>query len=429
MRRRELFSTSGGNSSGDIRAVDLGLPSGLKWAKVNIGAFSETEYGLYFQWGDTSGYTLSQVQAGEKCWDFTDYKYGSPSGITKYGAIDGLVTLEPSDDAATVIMGGIWRMPTIAEYNELTANTTYEFTTIDGVGGGKFTGPNGNYIFLPAAGIGENCNQINDIGVYANYWTAERNTRSGGLNSEWQGRGFRFDNFDASIIIDAGPRSNGLPIRAVYEPIEYEFVDLGVNVKWAKQNIGALTETDYGLYFEWGDTVGYTVRQLGSGSTQKYFGWMDYKFNSDGNDPLPSDMTKYNPSDGLNTLEPSDDAAAVIIGGGCRMPTIDDFYNMYNNTNREYISDFNGTGVGGFKFTNKSDSTKYIFWPTNGILIDGEWRSEGIWGSWWLSNLNTMTGSNSQLRAYQAYCVREIDALTSVVVRHSGDAIRPVLPK
>ena len=55
--------------------VDLGLPSGLKWAKCNIGATSETDYGLYFQWGATEGYTAEKVENGDKVFDFSTTPY------------------------------------------------------------------------------------------------------------------------------------------------------------------------------------------------------------------------------------------------------------------------------------------------------------------------------------------------------------------
>ena len=109
--------------------VDLGLPSGTLWAKCNIGAEKETDYGLYFQWGDVVGY--KDASSG-KSFSWSDYKYcnGSSTTLTKYnnsssyGTVDNLNILEPSDDAATVNMGGSWRIPSNWEYQELIDNTT-----------------------------------------------------------------------------------------------------------------------------------------------------------------------------------------------------------------------------------------------------------------------------------------------------------------
>ena len=108
--------------------VDLGLPSQLKWAKCNIGASTPEETGLYFQWGDTQGYTAEQVGDGEglKAFRSADYKFsidGSSSEFSKYNASDSKTVLDPEDDAAHVNMGGNWRMPTVEEYKELCFNT------------------------------------------------------------------------------------------------------------------------------------------------------------------------------------------------------------------------------------------------------------------------------------------------------------------
>ena len=131
--------------------VDLGLS--VKWAKCNVGAEKETDAGLYFAWGETTGYTASQVGT-DKRFSWSDYKYGnSSSNLTKYNQSDGKTVLESTDDAATQVMGGDWRMPTETEIQELIDNTTKEWTQVNGVNGYKFTASNGNSIFIPAAGL------------------------------------------------------------------------------------------------------------------------------------------------------------------------------------------------------------------------------------------------------------------------------------
>lgn len=104
--------------------VEIG---GKKWATMNVGASGVTDYGLYFQWGDAQGYTVSQVgsASGKKYFYWNDYKYGngtsSPSatGMTKYNSTDGRTVLDMEDDAARVNMGGTWRMPTKEECQAL----------------------------------------------------------------------------------------------------------------------------------------------------------------------------------------------------------------------------------------------------------------------------------------------------------------------
>lgn len=110
------------------KAIDLGLPSGALWADKNIGAATPEDVGLYFQWGDTQGYTAEQVgnEEGQKGFRWADYKWsidGSSTNFSKYNALDSKTVLDPEDDAAHINMGGNWRMPTFDEYKELFINT------------------------------------------------------------------------------------------------------------------------------------------------------------------------------------------------------------------------------------------------------------------------------------------------------------------
>ena len=115
--------------------VDLGLPSGLKWATCNVGAATPEDYGNYYAWGETTTKTSydesNSVTDGQQINDF--------SGNANY-------------DAARANWGSTWRMPTNAEMEELESNCTWTWTTKNGVNGMKVTGSNGNSIFLPAAG-------------------------------------------------------------------------------------------------------------------------------------------------------------------------------------------------------------------------------------------------------------------------------------
>ena len=99
---------------------------------------------------------------------------------------------------------------------------------------------------------------------------------------------------------------------------------------WAKKNLGAETEEDAGLYFQWGDTVGYTAEQIGS----DYYGfvelsWDNYKFSVDGSS---SNFSKYNKTDNKTVLDLEDDAVHAMMGGNWRMPTREEFREIINNT-------------------------------------------------------------------------------------------------
>ena len=130
-------------SAYDKYAVDLGLS--VKWAKMNVGAVSIEDCGEHYAWGETESKSYFS-------WSSYDYCNGNKSTITKYNAHDGKTTLEPSDDAATVIMGRNWRTPTLTEMEELVNRCQWTPETLNGVNGVRVTGPNGNSIFLPFGG-------------------------------------------------------------------------------------------------------------------------------------------------------------------------------------------------------------------------------------------------------------------------------------
>ena len=158
-----------------VEAVDLGLPSGLKWATMNVGATRSEEYGEFFAWGETqpkSNYNWSTYKwcnGSSK----TQTKYNTSSG---YGTVDNKTVLDPEDDAAHVNWGGSWRMPTAAECDELINKCTCTWTTQNGVNGRLVTGPNGKSIFLPAAG-GRGDADLGNAGSYGNYWSSSLYTR------------------------------------------------------------------------------------------------------------------------------------------------------------------------------------------------------------------------------------------------------------
>ena len=108
----------------------LGLPSGLLWAKKNLGAETEEDAGLYFQWGDTQGYTAEQLNDNNFT-DWSGYKFGEPQ-FTKYNVVDDKTVLDLEDDAVHAAMGGNWRMPTGEEFAELINNTNFYLITATG---------------------------------------------------------------------------------------------------------------------------------------------------------------------------------------------------------------------------------------------------------------------------------------------------------
>lgn len=126
---------------------------------MNVGAEKPEDYGLYFAWGETVGYTGDTSDGRSFNWASYKWCNGSNNTLTKYctssdyGTVDNKTVLDPEDDAAHVNWGGSWRMPTSEEILELLDNTTSEWATLNGINGRKFTSKaSGNSIFLPAAG-------------------------------------------------------------------------------------------------------------------------------------------------------------------------------------------------------------------------------------------------------------------------------------
>ena len=168
--------------------VDLGLPSGTKWATCNLGASKPSDYGDYYAWGETepkaeyTWATYKWMQTGQSDWQhITKYTFadGYP-GVIWYDSDgtfigDGKTTLEAADDAATQKLGSPWRMPTLDEIKELLDNCTWTWTTQDGKNGYEVKGTNGNSIFVPAAGYRLR-SELNVAGSRGAYWSSSLST-------------------------------------------------------------------------------------------------------------------------------------------------------------------------------------------------------------------------------------------------------------
>ena len=178
----------------------------------------------------------------------------------------------------------------------------------------------------------------------------------------------------------------------------HDYVEIG-GIKWATMNIGANSITDTGLYFQWGDINGYTASQCGTGEGQKYFGWIDYKYGNGTSEPGETGMTKYNSTDGKTVLEASDDAVTAAWGSGWRMPTTDEFIALGNAVDAVWTSDYQGSGVAGLVCTDKTDSSKVLFFPACGKCSDGYVLDVGSYGFYWSSSL----GSFDILNTYFLY--------------------------
>ena len=260
------YGVAGGGSSDAFNGheyVDLGLPSGTLWAKMNVGAESETDYGLYFAWGETTGYPAKEVdgnwvidapkQFSPEDYAFTDL---STKTITKYNATDGKTTLDLEDDAAHVNMGGDWHMPNIAQCVELFKETKNGFVTNVGafteytwsntdfsssptettatISGWDTAGyfffksdvsdidaaiTSGDYLFIPVPGACEN-GEVYDVGDRGYIWSSTRDNNNASSVGCLK--------FDGGIaLFDGNIRCYGLSIRGVVGQMDETTPDEG----------------------------------------------------------------------------------------------------------------------------------------------------------------------------------------------------------
>ena len=478
--------------------VDLGLS--VKWATFNVGASSPEEYGDYFAWGETE-------PKSDYGWSTYKYCNGSSGTLTRYcnasdygysGYTDGKTVLDTEDDVANVNWGGSWRMPTMAEFEELsnTSNCTWTWTAMNGVKGyrvvSKKSGCEGNSIFLPSAG-GRYDLGSDRIGTVGYYWSSSLNANDSngargldfnsgryymGYDDRNGGRSVRpvcpvpvtgislgkqsieiqpgeTETLTATVRYENGATSNTVTwttsnssvvtvdqtgkVTAVsvgtcsitaasgsftatctvtVKPIESEYVDLGLSVRWATFNVGAKKPEDYGDYFAWGETE---PKSDYSWSTYKYCKGSYYS------------MTKYstNSSYGYNgftdnnsVLDPEDDAAHVNWGGDWRMPTKAEQDELRNTDNCTWTwTTMNG--VNGYKVVSKKSgyAGNWIFLPAAGYRGGTALYRVGSYGYYWSSSLNTGSPGG-------AYCLYFGSGGVgwNNDSRDYGQSVRPVCP-
>jgi hypothetical protein len=206
--------------------VDLGLS--VKWATRNLGATNAWDRGDYYAWGETTPKYTGDAQANPATWkdgqsagyDWSTYVYGtSTTTLTKYntkaanGAVDNKTTLELTDDAAHVVWGGAWRMPTKAEMDNLRTLCSWEWTTVSTIDGylvkSNVPGFTNRSIFLPAAGY-RGGTTLTDRTSFGYYWTSslrEDNPTNASLLSF----------YSHDVYSNTYNRRNGLSVRPVCE--------------------------------------------------------------------------------------------------------------------------------------------------------------------------------------------------------------------
>ena len=377
--------------------VDLGLTSGLKWAAYNLGAEAPEEYGDFYAWGETT----------------TKAEFNDDNCVT-IDKIMNDISGNAQFDAATANWGGEWRMPRYEEFEELVEECTWTWTSQSGVNGYKVTGPNGNSIFLPAAGV--NYYELQGEGELCAYWNSKP-------SSDISAYCVYFAREDCEDLNVTSPRSCGHAIRPVSggsftgpeeQPEEpetpenpdydnHEYVDLGLSVKWATCNVGAETPEAYGNYYAWGET---TTKSEYTEENSATYGLIISELQSQGY------------IDGAGNLNPQYDAAAANWGGDWRMPTVAEMWELINNCTWTWTTQ---NGVNGYKVTSKVNSN-YIFLPAAGYRYGSSLDLAGSFGSYWSSTPSESNGYH----AYRLYFYSDVQNMF-IDYRYRAQSVRPVL--
>ena len=198
----------------------------------------------------------------------------------------------------------------------------------------------------------------------------------------------------------------------------HDYVEIG-GIKWATMNIGASSITDAGLYFQWGDTQGYTAAQVG---VDKTFDLANYKYSDNGT----TAMTKYNDIDEKANLEASDDAAKVLWGGNWRTPTSQDIDTLIGAVDAEWVVEYQGSGINGVVCIYKVDSSNVLFLPACGVCRDDELQNVNYEGLYWTNICGAGMGAERFAAVLYLSDADDSELYSGIVYRERGQNIRPV---
>ncbi len=362
-------------------AIDLGLPSGLKWSSYNLGADNPTQVGGYFAWGDPNEVTVSQ----------NSYPYSVP---------DNLMDIASTQyDVVTKTVGTGWHLPTDKDFEELRDNCTWSYMVNGNLPGWMVQGPNGNSIFIPYGGNVQADGTSYQKTVAGYYWTSNNHD---GINSDYFiiGSSAKTDSH-----VSYGQKYLRMSIRPVYgtssttpvtptDPYASKAVDLALpsGTKWSNTDLGSSSETVPGSKFAWGET-----------STKSTFTQANYSWYSNNSYTAP-------PADTVNGLV-NWDAATAAWGGNWQTPTEIDFNELMESCTWQWDATKNGfrvTGTNGNSIFLAIDATGTgEFWASTVYFLDGPWKYAAAYFLYFTPN--------------------KLSTNLSYYYRYEGRRIRPVL--
>ena len=364
--------------------IDLGLPSGTKWACCNVGASTPEGYGSYYAWGETEEKEETEDNSTSNA-----KGKSNPKGSTICGT---------GFDVAQEKWGLFWQLPSHEQFEELFRykGCKREWISIsDRIEGIRITGPSGGSIFLPSAGKRPITNFINNTD-YGYYWSGSCRDGYGPYALEISNK------YESLVRIDYHYSSYNYTVRPVAKRIKIaEAVDIGLSVKWASWNIGAETPEGIGDVYAWGELSCKDENSL-----------LPYRF-YDGR------YTKYGIADNKYRLDLEDDVAHQLWGDKWRMPTYEELKELKEKCS---ITSVKKNGVSGIKVVGPNGND--IFIPC--YYSDNSFRYNEKIGYYWSGELKEDNSAFYFRPVWypQTTCWDPIDLLWRQ--RDLGHTIRPV---
>lgn len=400
------------------QAVDLDLPSGIKWASWNIGSTSPLDVGTdgatLFQWGDPTG------QVRELSFSANPYYKAQTSGDNNSVNIAGTQW-----DIATVKWGSGWQIPTFEQFQELIANCNMSVSDYTDSAGKTYRAykiwskkDSSKFIYLPESGLRNSRGEYRQVSNGCYYWTATNNG-AGSANYAIPIQGTVRQDYLNYVCL--------LAIRPIYitntttnptsptnsltdEGRAAKAVDLGLTVKWATYNVGTTSEYQAGVYLPWGyisEPRSYRKQDL-------------TLYKADEDTWLGADAMHLNGT----TLPSEYDVVHYRWGGKWRMPTKSEWNEIVSSC--DWV--WQGSGYRVFK-SGSTNINESIFLPVTGFKST---NSSGVTTTqnqtscqYWSSDINGYYGAHEQ----EAMCFKGDDTTKGVFnsYREYGLCVRPVI--